>query len=114
MFAYGIRLSVMGVTLLLSACGTSWFAQRKSNSVIEDTLGIFNGGPIATLATTPERRIVLVNVDKSEGSKPRWKPTAGYRLNWDNRFQRRFWRLGNAAKVSCCSGIRAIGCARCI
>ena len=62
-FGIMLRLITVGMPTFLTACGTSWFAEPKTNPVIEDRLGIFNSGPVATLATTPERRIVLVNVD---------------------------------------------------
>ena len=57
-------LKVFSLCLLcvsLAACGLSWIAEPKTNPVIEDRVGhpLF-GQPMGTLATTAERRIVLV------------------------------------------------------
>jgi hypothetical protein len=50
----------------LSACGMSWIAEPKTNPVIEDRVGLFGRQPVGTLATTAERRIVLVRIAEND------------------------------------------------
>lgn len=50
----------------LSACGLSWIAEPKTNPVIEDRVGLPGRQPIGTLATTAERRIVLVRIAEND------------------------------------------------
>ncbi len=53
----------------LSGCGVSWLVEPKTNPIIEDSVGGPNrGGPVATLATTPERRLLLVDNRKNKDS----------------------------------------------
>lgn len=49
-------LLMIFATVSLSACGMSWFVEPKANPVIEDSVE----GIAATLATTAERRVVLL------------------------------------------------------
>ena len=53
-------------SIILTGCGTSLLTNPKENPVIENQLGLFNFGPVATLAMTPERRVVLVNVNTND------------------------------------------------
>ncbi|HSE76863.1 MAG TPA: hypothetical protein VLG66_02590 [Alphaproteobacteria bacterium] len=54
-----------GSMSLLSACGTSLFAEPKTNPVIEDRISNAAG----TLATTAERRLVLMPLDDANRGK---------------------------------------------
>ena len=54
-----------GSMSLLSACGTSLFADLKTNPVIEDRISDAAG----TLATTAERRLVLLPLDPANRGK---------------------------------------------
>ena len=56
------ELSVFFICVSLSACGLNWIAEPKTNPVIEDRIGIHGQQPVGTLATTTERRIVLVKI----------------------------------------------------
>lgn len=61
--------SLVLLASLLAGCGTSFFAEPKTNPVIEDTVGrtLFGGGgakPLATLATTAERRVVWATLKR--------------------------------------------------
>jgi len=58
-------MTIIYFGLTLSGCGTSYFIEPKSNPVIEDKIG----GLIGTLATTAERRIVLVPYDGENKGK---------------------------------------------
>ncbi|MDP1990181.1 MAG: hypothetical protein Q8K00_04090 [Syntrophales bacterium] len=60
------ELSVFFICVSLSACGLSWIAEPKTNPVIEDRVGIHGQQPVGTLATTAERRIVLVKIAKKD------------------------------------------------
>ena len=51
-------LTLTAFALGLSGCGLSAFVEPKANPVIEDKVG----GLVGTLATTAERRIVLVPI----------------------------------------------------
>jgi len=42
------------------ACGTAGFTEPKTNPVIEDSIKVSSNGILGTLATTAERRLVLV------------------------------------------------------
>ncbi len=45
------------IAALLSGCGLSWLVDPATNPVIQDNIG-----EVGTLATTAERRIVLVSI----------------------------------------------------
>ena len=57
----------MMATMLLGGCAA--FTSPKEQPVIEDTIGFFNGGPISTIAVTPERRVAFVNTTKGTGGR---------------------------------------------
>jgi hypothetical protein len=60
------------ISLALSVSGCGLFSDPKAHPVIENHVNA-GRGPVSTLATTPERRVVLVNTideDASNGSKP--------------------------------------------
>ncbi|MBI3001123.1 MAG: hypothetical protein HYY46_22115 [Deltaproteobacteria bacterium] len=58
---------LLGVAVVgLAACGLSIFAEPKTNPVIEDRVGRIGSQPVGTLATTAERRIVLVRIDPED------------------------------------------------
>ena len=62
-------LFLFWLSIAVSGCGTSLFAEPKTNPVIEDQVGRsflsrIGAKPLATLATTAERRVVLVNINK--------------------------------------------------
>jgi len=50
----------------LSACGLSWVAEPKTNPVLEDRIGLWGKQPVGTLATTAERRVVLVRIAEDD------------------------------------------------
>lgn len=51
-----------GLIVALSGCGVSSLVEPKTNPIIEDSVGgPYRNGPVATLATTPERRLLLVD-----------------------------------------------------
>ncbi len=62
-------LKVLSLSLLsmgLSACGLSWFSEPKANPIIEDRVGHPGRQPVGTLATSAERRIVLVRIGEDD------------------------------------------------
>ena len=64
---HAFRLVWLALVLLnVSGCGLSIVAEPKTNPVLEDRVGRARRQPIATLATTAERRVVLVDI--REGS----------------------------------------------
>lgn len=50
----------------LSACGLSVVADPKTNPVLEDRIGLWGRQPVGTLATTAERRVVLVRIAEDD------------------------------------------------
>lgn len=52
-----LLISQLSLTLLLGGCGASIFADPATNPIIEDSVG----AEVGTLATTANRRLVLIN-----------------------------------------------------
>ena len=57
--------SLLGV-IVVGLTGCSIFTEPKAQPVIEDKVGHFGSWPVGTLATTAERRIVLVRIDPND------------------------------------------------
>ena len=64
-----ILMPVAAGSFLVSGCGLQWVISPKENPVLEDSVRGGEGDAaraVATLATTPERRLTLVNVAKDD------------------------------------------------
>lgn len=58
------KIILVFMIMFLSGCGVSWFVNPKQQPVIEDKVGDAGKGyKVGTLATTPERRVVIVDLD---------------------------------------------------
>jgi hypothetical protein len=60
-----IQMGILLLTLLILGCGHSFFAEPKNNPVIEDKIKIGLKEVLGTLATTAERRTVIVKLHNS-------------------------------------------------
>lgn len=64
-----IILGAMLIISFLFGCGHSWFSDPKTNPVIEDKVGLASKEVLGTLATTAERRTVIVKlIDTPDGN----------------------------------------------
>jgi hypothetical protein len=63
--SFAAWLLVLGLT---ATTGCAFVASRRENPVIEDRIGIWTREPLGTLATTAERRIVLVRLNDSSST----------------------------------------------
>jgi hypothetical protein len=61
-----VRNFVVFSLVVLSGCAL--VGSRKENPVIEDRVGLWGNEPLGTLATTAERRIVLVRLNDGANS----------------------------------------------
>jgi hypothetical protein len=66
MILYLVRKFVVLSLVVLSGC--AFVESRKENPVIEDRIGLWGNEPLGTLATTAERRIVLVRLNDGANS----------------------------------------------
>ena len=66
-------LLLFWLSTAVSGCGSALFVEPRAHPVLEDQVGraYFTGGskPLATLATSAERRIVLVNINREPKDK---------------------------------------------
>jgi hypothetical protein len=63
-----IKLGVLAFASFVFGCGHTWFADPKANPVIEDKVGISGKEVLGTLATTADRRTVIVKLVEAPGS----------------------------------------------
>tara|TARA_B100000315_G_scaffold217965_1_gene218934 strand:+ start:9784 stop:10653 length:870 start_codon:yes stop_codon:yes gene_type:complete len=73
MFKHNFKLFVLALisSFIFSGCGAAWFVHPEENPIIEDKVGSSkpSGHELGTLATTSERRIVLVKMQGEQKGK---------------------------------------------